>query len=88
MRAALEQSTFSNVTSETTVIINPPKRQPTWTGFHAPAVVETSTRRRMNSCGDVREIYSQCLAERSSDDVCKAAASYLGICTINSGNKE
>ena len=80
----IEGPSFPTSTAETehaTVIINPPKRQPTWTGFHAPAVVE-SRFARMTTCADVREIYSQCLAQHSTDDMCKLAASYMSICNI------
>lgn len=93
MRAALEESTIrtansgSNSEATTVIIINPPKRHPTWTGFHAPAEA-MPTRRRMNSCGDVREIYGQCLAQRSTDDVCKAAASYFSVCNASLGNTD
>jgi hypothetical protein len=77
---ALEESPISS-SSGPHMIINPPKRHPTWVGFHAPLRDETVvTRPRMNSCGDVQEIYASCLAQRSTDDVCKAAISYLGIC--------
>jgi hypothetical protein len=81
---------LSETSSETfapTVIINPPKRQPTWTGFHSP-IEERPSRLRMTNCGEVREIYGTCLAQRSSDDMCKAAASYFSICSISSGSKE
>lgn len=64
--------------SRINVIINPPKRQTTWVGNHAPvAPIATST---MNSCSDVQEIYRRCFATHSNDAQCKAAASYVHIC--------
>ena len=81
-------SSFSNNVESSVIVINPPKRQVTWTGFHAPPVETTGHSRSMSNCGDVREIYGQCLAQHSSDDMCKTAASYFSICKVRMGNTD
>jgi hypothetical protein len=74
------EETTTTLATRATVIINPPKHKPTWKGYHAP--VAEAPRLHMSSCRDVREIYMQCVHMHSTDDICKAAASYYSICKI------
>lgn len=81
-------TSFTNSVDFPVIVINPPKRQVTWTGFHAPPVHTPGHSKGMTNCGDVRAIYGECLAKHSSDDMCKAAASYFSICKMREGKAD
>ena len=68
------------------IIINPRKRSPSWGSQPLEPLPAISVRghhksQSLSSCSDVREIYSECLATHSSDQLCKTAVSYFSVCS-------
>lgn len=47
---------------------------------NSPVVLAMLSGNRMQSCKDVREVYSECLATASKDQICRSAAKYFEGC--------
>lgn len=83
MHNTIEDLSTEFAKESATIQINPPKRTNTW-GEHNSVVMATMYGNRMTNCQDVREIYAECHAAHSKDNICKTAASYFSICMMGS----
>eukprot|EP00543_Licmophora_paradoxa_P001537 CAMPEP_0202443324 /NCGR_PEP_ID=MMETSP1360-20130828/2635_1 /ASSEMBLY_ACC=CAM_ASM_000848 /TAXON_ID=515479 /ORGANISM="Licmophora paradoxa, Strain CCMP2313" /LENGTH=119 /DNA_ID=CAMNT_0049058993 /DNA_START=45 /DNA_END=404 /DNA_ORIENTATION=+ len=52
---------------------------------YSPLVLAMLNGNRLHNCGDVIEIYQECLASDSTDRICSTAAGYFGSCVGEDG---
>lgn len=54
---------------------------------HSPVVLSMIAGNQMRNCNEVREIFSECLATKSKDRICVAAADYFASCATQDDAK-